>query len=182
MSPGAREPLQVRPFDKSSSALPSSALAADRALRSIFMHLPPAPVFSRQIQKAAIGCAAKPRRFRRGFRFWTRGPTLPGKGDKLVGDQLCLALQAAAPGKVCPLARPQVVVITPSGFRVSAGRWAYAEQSTSPKIDSAGSSKNAMGSTFSRFRHSQQLCAGSRRVRCHAYALTPWAACNSDHV
>jgi hypothetical protein len=41
---------------------------------------------------------------------------------------------AAAPGKVCPLARPQVVGITPSGFRVSAGRWADAEQSTSPKI------------------------------------------------
>jgi hypothetical protein len=42
---------------------------------------------------------------------------------------------AAATGKVRPLTPLQVVGIAPSGFRASAGRWADAEQSTSPKID-----------------------------------------------
>jgi len=74
----------------------------------------------------------KPRRLRRGF---DEGPTLPGNGDNLVGDELCPVLHhCAAPGKVCPLARPQVIGITPSGLPASAGRCADAEQSTSPKI------------------------------------------------
>jgi hypothetical protein len=46
-------------------------------------------------------------------------PVLHPRADA-VGDQLCPAL--AAPGIVRPLACPQVVGITPSGFRVSAGR------------------------------------------------------------
>jgi hypothetical protein len=50
---------------------------------------------------------------------------------ELLGDILC---PCAAPGKVCPLSRPQVVGIAPSGFPIPEGRWADAEQSTSPKI------------------------------------------------
>lgn len=55
---------------------------------------------------------------------------------------------AAATGKVRPLARPEVLDITPSGFRVCRGQMDICEQSTSPKIELRRLLENADGIDF----------------------------------
>ncbi len=75
---------------------------------------------------------------------------------------------AAAAGKVRPLARPEVLDITPSGFRVCRGQMDICEQGVAPR-------KMPMASTFLRFRRSQNralamtmtgsLARGGLRIR-----------------
>ena len=73
------------------------------------------------------------------FVFQARGPTLPPKGDKLIGDVLCptALCTTAAPVEVRPLIPLQVVGIACADFLASMRMLTAAEQST-PPIESHG--------------------------------------------
>jgi hypothetical protein len=157
----------------------NNALASTPALTRTFhlVSIAPSPAFGWKIDRSGSS-ASKPDGYTKKTPavaggvfcspYESRGRTI--RGRTMPGAAAVAAHTArAAPGKVRPLARPQVVGITPSGFWVSAGRWTDAEQSTSPKIGFRRPLENAESARcVRRFRHGIDVrCweAAARRAR-----------------